>query len=86
MFVELIEKASDVLTKSRLLGRLRIVLQPYIRFIPAVIKSQVLPQRANVLVPLKQAETILKSGTSVFGPDGLDVIAKARPPKVDEAI
>lgn len=68
------------------LGPPRIVIQPYMWCNPVVIKFQVLLQRADGFVSLKQAETLFEPRTPIFGSDCVHIIAMDRLPEVDEAI
>lgn len=75
---QLFQKTWDALTNSCLLGPVRVAIQPYMCFNPAVIHFQILSQRANKLVTLKQIETLFESGTLLPGPDGVDIISSDR--------
>lgn len=52
--VQLVQNAWDALTKSCPLGYLRLVIEPYVFFNPAVTQFYVLSQRTDGFVAVKQ--------------------------------
>lgn len=62
------QKALDALTKSRLLGPLRVALPPYLWFSPVVIQFLLLWQRSDTLVSLKKQETSFEASHSCRDP------------------
>lgn len=83
---QLVQKDWEALTKLYSLEPLPVVIKPYPWFIHAVIQIQVISQRSDVFISLKQEETVLKAEPHLQGLKGVDTTAGNRSPEIDEAI
>lgn len=84
--VQLVQKASDASTKSFLLGSLRVVVEPYIYFNPAVVQFQVVSQWTDGFVSLKQQETLFETGSPLLLPNGAEATIRDWSPEADDII
>lgn len=82
----LVQKACDAFKKSCSLGPLQVFSEPCMWSSTAVIQFQVLSQRSDGFVSLKEQKTLYKSGPPLLGPDRAHATAKNGSPEADEAI
>lgn len=84
--VQLEQYASDALTKSRSLGRLRIVIQRCMCFKSTVIRNLVLLHRADGYVLVNQAKSLFESRALLLGHNSVDDKGRDRYLELDDAI
>lgn len=83
MAVRLVQEAWDAPITSCSIGSLKVGLQAYQQFNPAVIQFQALSQQSDGLLLRKQEETLFAAGPPLHGPDGCVATARHRSAEVD---